>query len=175
MLFRNLSRKNSNGEQPITAAAESAAQNIYITRNVTVNRPVEEVYHFWHDLSNLPHVMDYIESVYVIGNTLTHWTLKLPGDLKAEFDAETYIDIPNTMISWRSLPESELQSGGSVRLQPVEGGTEIHLTVEFVPPVGAVGVAIAKLIGESYVDHALHGYKRSMEDTSVEVEAHGGI
>lgn len=177
MLFRKWTQKSvDNGQMAAEAApSENAAQNIYITRTVTVNRPIEDVYHFWHNLSNLPQVMDYVESVYAIGNTLTHWTLKFPGDLKAEFDAETYIDIPNTMISWRSLPESELQSAGSVRLQPAEGGTEIHFTLEFVPPGGAVGAAILKIVTESYVDHALHDYKRSMEETSVEVEAHGGL
>jgi uncharacterized membrane protein len=170
-LLRNLKRKS----QETAAVAENAAQDIYVTRAVTVNQPVEDVYRFWHDLTNLPQVMEYVESVYVIGNTLTHWTLKFPGDLQAEFDAETYIDMPNEMISWRSLPESEIQSGGSVRLQPVEDGTEVQLTVEFVPPAGALGQAVAKLFGEAYVDGCLDTYKQMVEQTSVEIEAHGGV
>ncbi len=174
LLVRNLTRKNSSVAQT-TASAADVTPNIHITRTVTVNQPIETVYHFWRDLSNLPQIMDYIESVYVIGNTLTRWTLKLPGDLKAEFDVETYIDMPNEMISWRSLPESEIPSGGSVRFQTVDEGTQIDFTVEFVPPAGALGEAIASLISERYIDHALHEFKRSREETSVDVEIHGGV
>src|SRR5690606_36557379 len=37
-----------------------------ITRAITINRPVEEVYAFWRDVQNLPRFMRHLESVRVI-------------------------------------------------------------------------------------------------------------
>lgn len=168
-LFRD---RNMKGKKQ-TAFAENASQNIHITRAITVTQPVEAVYQFWRRLTNLPQVIDYIESVYVIGNTLTRWTLN--PDPKTEFDVETYIDIPNSMISWRSLPEAPIQNAGSVRLQPVDGGTKVQLTLEIMTPADTPEQALIDLIDERYVDQCLQEFKQLMENTSIEIEAHGGV
>jgi uncharacterized membrane protein len=143
-------------------------QGVHVTRAVTINRPIEELYTFWHNLTNLPRIMNYVESVEVTAENRSHWTLKLPGDLKVEFDAETYTDVPNEVISWRSLPDAQVQNAGSVRFRPAPGdrGTEISLTIEFVPPGGPLGQAVLNLFGEipaQYVGQSLREFKQAME------------
>ena len=56
-------------------------------------------------------------------------------------------DIPNQLISWRSLPDSTVQHSGSVRFEPATGGrgTIVRVEMEYAPPGGAIGVAMAKL------------------------------
>jgi len=70
-------------------------QGVHVERAVTVNRPVEDLYNFWHDPVNLPQVMGYVDSIQPISNNQTHWTVKLPGGAKVEFDSEVYTDTPN--------------------------------------------------------------------------------
>ncbi len=143
-------------------------QGIHVTRAVTINRPVEDLYNFWHDPANYPQVMGYIDSVQVTGNNRAHWTVKAPGGMTFEFDGEIYTDTPNEVISWRSLPESQIQNAGSVRFNPAPDGrgTEVHLTVDFVPPGGLIGQRLLKLFGDvpnQYITQYLREFKQMME------------
>lgn len=140
----------------------------HVTRAVTIDRPAADLYNFWHEPTNLPHVINYIDSVHVIGENQAHWTIKLPGGAKADFDVEVYTDVPNEVISWRSLPGSSIQNAGSVRFQPApaDRGTQVTLTLEFVPPGGALGQAVLKLFGEApaqYIGQYLREFKQVME------------
>lgn len=143
-------------------------KGLKIVRAVTINRPVEALYSFWRDPLNLPEVMGYIDSVQVTGENTAHWTIKLPGDMKTEFDVEVYTDVPNEVISWRSLEGSEMQNAGSVRFKPApaDRGTQVQLTVEFVPPGGALGKALLKLFDDApnqYIGQYLREFKQVME------------
>lgn len=143
-------------------------KGIKVKKSITIDRPISELYAFWRDPTNLPAVMDYIESVQVTGDNKAHWKVKLPGGMKTEFDVEVYTDVPNEVISWRSLEGSEMQNAGSVRFRPAPGtrGSEVHLTVEFVPPGGAIGQALMKLFGEvpsQYFGQYLREFKQQME------------
>jgi len=143
-------------------------KGIHATRSVTIKRSAEDLYNFWHEPANLPEVIGYVESVQVTGDKRAHWTVKAPGGATVEFDVEVYTDTPNEVISWRSLPESDLQNAGSVRFRPApaDRGTEVTLTVEFVPPGGAIGQALLKMFGDvpnQYVGQYLREFKQMME------------
>jgi len=143
-------------------------KGIKVVKSATVDRPIEELYAFWHDPANYPTVMDYIESVQITGDKTAHWKIKLPGGIKSEFDVEVYTDVPNEVISWRSLEGSEVETSGSVRFRPAPPGrgNEVQLTVEFVPPAGAIGQALMKLLGDvpaQYIAKYLYQFKQKME------------
>jgi uncharacterized membrane protein len=139
-----------------------------VARAVTINRPVEELYNFWRDPNNLARILKYVQSVEMMGENRAHWTIKLPGGAKTEFDAERYTDTPNEVISWRSLEGAEVKNAWSVRFRPAPGGrgTEVHLIVEFSPPGGALGRAVTNLFGEApnqYFGEYLREFKQLME------------
>jgi uncharacterized membrane protein len=72
------------------------------------------------------------------------------------------------VISWRSISGSDLQMAGSVRFKtaPADRGKEVHLTIEFVPPGGAIGKAVLKLFSEApqqYFGQFLREFKQVME------------
>jgi uncharacterized membrane protein len=143
-------------------------QGIHITRAVTVDCDIEELYDFWQNPLNFPDVMKYIESVQMTAPDRARWTIKLPGGMKSEFEVEVYTAVPNELISWRSLPGSDIQHAGSVNFRqgPVGRGTEVHLTLEFVPPGGPIGQALFRLFDEApgqYVAQFLREFKQMME------------
>lgn len=117
---------------------------------ITVNRSTEEAYGYWHDLENLPQFMSHLESVEVNGDGRSHWVAAAPAGRKVEWDAEITEDRPNELIAWRSVAGASVDNSGSVRFRPAPGGrgTEIAVEVEYHPPGGAVGAAVAKLFGE---------------------------
>jgi uncharacterized membrane protein len=133
-----------------------------------VDRPVEALYAFWRNPLNLPQVMQDIESVELLDDERAHWTIRLPGGMKGEFTFEVYTDVPNEVISWRSLPDSPMPSAGAVRFRPAPGGRgcEVQLSVEFVPPAGALGRKLlesAQAVPNQFVAQMLRDFKRVME------------
>jgi uncharacterized membrane protein len=58
-----------------------------IARSVTINRPCEELYAYWHDFARLPTFMDNVERVEVIDALRSHWVVKAPGGRTVEWDA----------------------------------------------------------------------------------------
>jgi uncharacterized membrane protein len=117
---------------------------------VTIRRPVEEVYGYWRDLSNLPSFMIHLEAVEPTGNGRSHWTAKAPAGRKVEWDAEVVEDKPGERIAWRSLEGSQVGNSGSVWFTPAPGGggTEVRVELSYDPPGGALGKVVAKLFGE---------------------------
>jgi uncharacterized membrane protein len=135
---------------------------------VTVRRPPEEVYAFWHRFENLPTFMTHLESVEMVGQGRSHWKVKAPAGRTIEWDAETTVDRPNETIAWRSLPGSRVKTSGTVafRSAPAGQGTEIVLDMRYSPPGGIVGATVAKLSGEEprrQVEDDLRRFKQVME------------
>jgi uncharacterized membrane protein len=124
---------------------------VQVQKAITVNRPLEEVYRFWRDFRNLPRFMNHLQSVELVDDRCSHWKTKGPAGMSVEWDAEIVGDRPNEAIAWRSVEGSQVDHEGSVRFVPAPGGrgTEVHVTLRYTPPGGAVGAAIAWLFGES--------------------------
>lgn len=141
-------------------------KGVHVVQEITINRPVCELYAFWHNLSNMPHVFKYTVSVQPLAGNRSCWILKLPTGQYIEFEAEMVTDIPNEVISWRSLPGAAIKNAGSVRFIPVGEETTVRLTIEFIPPAGQLGKAILKLFTEvpdRYVAQFLRELKHFME------------
>jgi uncharacterized membrane protein len=117
---------------------------------VTVKRPVEEVYRYWRDFTNLPSFMIHLASVQPTDNGRSRWTANAPAGRTVEWDAEVVEDKPNQRIAWRSLPGSQVSNAGSVWFTPAPGGggTEVRVELAYDPPGGALGKVVAKLFGE---------------------------
>lgn len=118
--------------------------------SLTVNRPSEEVYRRWRDLERLPEFMAHLESVRTTGDGRSHWVARAPAGRTVEWDAEIVDDRPNELIAWRSVERADVDNSGSVRLTPVRDGraTEVTVELEYDPPAGRVGAAVARLLGE---------------------------
>jgi uncharacterized membrane protein len=120
-------------------------------KTVTINRPPEELYEFWHNFENLPRFMSHLESVRVLDEKRSHWVAKAPLGTTVEWDAEIIEDRPNEFIAWRSLEGADVDNSGSVRFNraPADRGTEVRVELEYNPPGGALGAGVAKILGEA--------------------------
>lgn len=140
-----------------------------IQRAIEVNRPPNELYRFWRSLDNLPRIMNHLDSVQVINNRLSHWIVKtMPSAPKMEWDAEIINDVENRRIGWRSLQGADVDNTGSVEFKPTADGQRTWLTVrlQYDPPGGKVGDAVAKWFGEdpnTKIAKDLQRFKEEME------------
>jgi uncharacterized membrane protein len=144
---------------------------LHVSKTVTVNRPVEEVYAFWRDLENLPAFMDHLESVRVSGDR-SHWRAKAPAGLSVEWDATLVEDRPNERLAWQSDPGADVPNVGTVRFvrAPGDRGTEVHVDLRYDIPGGKLGAAFAKAFGEEpsqQIRSDLRRFKQVMETGEV--------
>jgi uncharacterized membrane protein len=145
-------------------------RGIHVEQTFTINRPAEQLYSFWRNFENLPVIMTHLRSVQMTGDRQSHWVATAPSIAggTVEWDAETTEDRPNSLIAWRSLPGSTIESRGSVRFAKAMGdrGTEVHVTMDYLPPGGKVGHWIATIFGTSprrQMREDLRSFKRMME------------
>ncbi len=141
-----------------------------VVKSFTINRPAEDCYKYWRDFTNLPRFMDHLESVEILAGDgkRSRWTAKAPLGAKVTWDAEVIADEPNRLIAWQSLEGADIKNAGSVRFKPAPGGrgTEVSVELNYEPPAGKVGAAIAKLLGEEpdiQVREDLRRFKQVME------------
>lgn len=144
-------------------------QSIKVEKTVTIsNKSPEELYQFWRNFENLPHFMKHLKHVSVINNTRSHWIASAPMGGSVEWDAEIINDQENRLIAWASVEGADIDNSGFVRFQraPQGRGTEVKVVIEYNPPGGVVGDAIAKLFGEEpqqQIGDELRRFKMLME------------
>ena len=77
-------------------------------------------------------------------------------------------DVPNEVITWRSLEGSDVDNAGAVRFERATGGrgTIIKVNLEYMPVGGVIGSTVAKLFGEEpeqQLDDDLRRFKQVLE------------
>jgi uncharacterized membrane protein len=143
-------RLGINSRQMNTETGVPGNKGIKVERTITIARPAEEIYRFWRQLENLPRFLEHVESVAQIDDIRSHWVVRGPAGTHVEWTAQIVTDKPNELISWESLPGAEVQNAGSVRFEPLGSGlTEIKVALQYQPPAGVIGAAVAKLFGEA--------------------------
>lgn len=122
-----------------------------VTRSIAINRPPEELYAYWRELENLPRFMYHLREVRRTGPTTSHWVTSGPAGKDIEWDSEITADRPNELLAWRSLDHAELENSGTVRFEPRPrgDGTIVRVELEYHPPGGIAGAALAMMFNES--------------------------
>ena len=141
---------------------------VKVSQSVTVDRSLGDLYRFWRNLKNLPKVMSHVRSVQVINQQLSHWVIEtIPGVPSVEWDAEIINEVEDERIGWRTLRGSDIDHAGSVEFDPVEDGrTRVNVTLQYDPPAGPIGAAVASLLGQdpaNKISSDLQRFKAMME------------
>lgn len=115
---------------------------------VLINRPRQELYEFWRDVSNLPRFAATVKEVEVHGGSRSTWTVEGPGGTDIELASEIVEDVPGQRIAWRSLEESDVDNEGWIEFRDnaFGRGTEVRAFISYDPPAGAVGKMVAKVM-----------------------------
>jgi uncharacterized membrane protein len=154
-----------------TRTALGGSRGINVLESTTIDRPIPELYRFWRNLENLPRVMRHLESVEKMTDTISRWRAKGPAGSTVEWEAEFYNEVPNKLLAWRSLEGSSVVSAGSVKFDEAGAeGTRVTVHLQYSPPGGRLGAAVAKLLGAdaaTQIREDLKGFKRLVEGTEV--------
>ena len=124
------------------------SRGIHVDESVTINRPVAEVFRFWRNFENLPRFMQHLESVSMREGGISHWVARGPAGTRVEWDARIVNEVDNKVIGWQSLDGSDVSTAGSVNFDESGHGTRVRVHMQYNPPAGRLGAAVAWLLGE---------------------------
>ena len=118
-------------------------------KTLHVNAPVNEVFDFWANVQNFPMFMAHVRDVHPTAlEHQSHWCIGLPGGLTIEFDAVVTDIVPNRLLAWKSVEGSPVGHAGIVQFESTrDGGTRLQIRMSYNPPGGAIGHAVATLLG----------------------------
>jgi uncharacterized membrane protein len=160
-------RGHAGPRQAAAIRTDSEAGGVRVEASITVNRMAEELYAYWRDFTHAPSYMDRIISVRVLDERRSHWTAEGPRGRTWEWTSQVTDDVPGRRIAWHTLPGSDLPNSGSVEFTPGRlGETTVRHTLQFDPPGGVVGQAIASAfhqMPEKMVQDDLRRFKTLME------------
>ena len=152
----------------VNTVYRDTGHGIALRGTITVNKPTAEVYRFWRHLENHPRFMRHLESVVSTNGKRSHWVAKALLPAPIEWDADIIAERENALLSWRSLPGADVDNAGTVRFRelPNGRGTEVRVRLEYAPPGGIVGVAVANLfrsLTEQQLKEDLRRFKQIIE------------
>jgi uncharacterized membrane protein len=151
-----------------TKRALGGARGVHVEETCTISRPADELFAYWRNFEQLPRFMDHLVSVKQLDQRRSHWVAKAPAGRTVEWDAEIVNEIPGELIGWRTLDGADVVSAGSVRFKQAPGdrGTEVRVRLQYEPPAGRVGAAIAWMFGHEpshAIQEDLRRFKQLME------------
>lgn len=140
-----------------------------VAHYLEVNAPSDQCYAWWRGLTNLPQIMPDVESVEPQGGStaVTHWKVHGPLGKTVEWDATIVEDVPGAKIAWATENSSglDVKNAGAVRFDDHGATTGVEVSLEYDPPAGVLGEAIAKIFADpqAKVEKALAAFKTTIE------------
>src|SRR4051794_31735164 len=140
-----------------------------VAHYIEVNVPAGTAYDWWRGLTNLPTILPDVKSVETsdASGQLTHWKVDGPLGKTVEWDAKIVEDVPNTKIAWASVDggDNDVRTSGAVRFDDRGATTGVEVSLDYDPPAGILGEAVAKLFADPQdkVEKALEAFKETIE------------
>lgn len=138
-----------------------------VLRSVVIDRPAAELYRFWRNFSNLPQALAHVESIEVVDDRRSRWTVKAPAGQTVGWEAVVTDDQTDRRIAWQSAPGADVENRGWIEFQPMgDSRTRVTAMIDYKPPAGEIGRMVAKLFGEEpglQLADDLQRFKRLME------------
>ena len=144
-----------------------------VIETIDVDVPVSIAYNQWTQFESFPHFLSFVESIEQIGDTLTHWKVKIAG-VEREFDAEITEQLPDERVAWKSLG-GEVQHAGVVtfhRLSDASSRVAVQLDWEAQSIVEKAGALLG--IDSASVKSDLKHFKEFIEGHGSETGAWRG-
>jgi uncharacterized membrane protein len=134
------------GNVPLARMA-GAGRLIEVRKSIEIHASAEQIFDLWSDVENLPRFMSHLSTVKDLGNGRSHWVLRGPAGASFEWDSVVTESRRPVLLAWQSLPGSPFEHGGSVHLEPSDAGTRVTVQFSYRPPGGALGHALAAIVG----------------------------
>jgi uncharacterized membrane protein len=114
---------DTSSDRPRPGVSVPHGRGVKVENTVLINKSPEVLYSYWRQFENLPKFMENLVSVKTEGDQRSHWVVKAIGNAEISWDAEIVNDVPNELIAWRTVENSDVDHAGSVRFEGNERQT----------------------------------------------------
>jgi len=169
LTYKGIAGRRTFGEVYHSIEKVAAGHSLNIRVSMVINKPREEVYATWRNLSNLPLFIKHLRSVQEQDEKNSTWVMELPGGVGSlQWQAEIVKERPGEMIAWQSLPGSSIDNAGKVGFRNSLGslGTTVDIILTYHAPLGKAGEQMAKLftpVFKRMIEDDLRGFKDFVE------------
>lgn len=138
-----------------------------IEKSIDVRCPVRIAYNQWTQFEEFPRFMTGVKEVKQLDATHVHWRADFWGKEK-EWDAEIVEQVPDDLISWRSVA-GDAPNAGTVRFETLGvASTRVYLALEYETKGIAENVGEALGMLDARLDSTLSDFKRYIESRGIE-------
>ena len=137
-----------------------------VTKDVTVNMPLDDVFKFWQDPANYPKFMESVQSVESTGQQKLHWKATAPDGKSIEWDSKTIVEESNKEIAWE-WSGSTITSLFRVSFE-ADGPEQTRVTVQmdYEPPQASGGATVTNFIDPAaQMEKDLQSFKTLVEES----------
>lgn len=129
--------------------ARSRRGAVSVTKTITIDTPVDEVYALWSLPSSFPLFMRNVLEVREGKDGRTHWKVRGPAGTTFAWEARITQREPDRVLAWKTTPGSVIQHTGRVAFEPTrQNGTRVTVQLAYDPLAGFAGHGVAKLLGQ---------------------------
>ena len=169
LTYKGIAGKRSFSEVYHSIEKVAAGRSVNIRASMVVNKPREEVYAMWRNLSNLPLFMKHLVRVEEQDELFSNWVMEIPGKVGTlQWHAEIVKERYGEMIAWQSLPGSSIDNAGKVGFRDSLGGqgTTVDVILTYHAPLGKAGEQVARIftpVFKRMLEEEISGFKDFVE------------
>jgi uncharacterized membrane protein len=169
LAYKGIAGKRSFSEVYHSIEKVAAGRSLNIRVSMVVNKPREEVYAMWRNLSNLPLFMKHLVRVEEQDELFSNWVMEIPGKVGTlQWHAEIVKERYGEMIAWQSLPGSSIDNAGKVGFRDSLGGqgTTVDVVLTYHAPLGKAGEQVARIftpVFKRMLEDEISGFKDFVE------------
>ncbi|HEX7081833.1 MAG TPA: SRPBCC family protein [Gammaproteobacteria bacterium] len=148
-----LSRAATNLEMRRLFGVGATRHAVDIQKTIHIHAPVEKVFQLWQDFESYPSFMTHVRRVRRVNDGRENrdrwrWTVCGPKGIELEFDSVVTAREENRLLAWSTESGALVQHAGRVQFQGhPDGTTTVDIKMVYNPVAGAVGHAVAWLLG----------------------------
>ena len=148
--------------------ASQQRKEIQVERSITVQKSASEIFDMWRTASNLPRFLTHLDSVEPESDTVATFRARGPAGMKFAWKNRINEERANSTINWESVDGSQIENSGGVEIRelPADRGSEVRVSLRYVPPAGKLGWAVSMMMGqnpEQMLREDLRRFKQLME------------
>jgi uncharacterized membrane protein len=144
-----------------------------VIKTVDVNVPVSTAYNQWTQFETFPKFLSFVESITQVGDTLTHWKVKIAG-VGREFDAEISEQHPDERVAWNSVGGDENHAGVVTFHKLSDNETRVTVQLDWEASGLAEKAGAVLGVDDHIIKSDLDNFKKFIEEQSVETGAWRG-
>jgi uncharacterized membrane protein len=169
LAYKGIAGKRSFSEVYHSLEKVAAGRTLNIKVSMVINKPREEVYAMWRNLSNLPLFMKHLQVIEEQDELFSNWVMEIPGKVGTiQWHAEIVKERYGEMIAWQSLPGSSIDNAGKIGFRDSLGGqgTTVDVVFTYHAPLGRAGEQVARLftpVFKRMIEEEIKGFKDFVE------------